>query len=122
MRHLIAFFVLISIILLFACKGGEENVSVPADIIQPDSMIGILVDFHLVEAAISDKQQQKKNVAYYTDYYYQEILKKHQISRVDLDKAFDFYSYHPKLYREIYDQVLSELSRLQSQPVSPGKQ
>ena len=113
MKH---FLIVLSFALLgfFACTGGEDKVKIPSDIIIPDSMVGIFVDFQLAEAAIQLKQQQRKDPSMYTGYYYSMILKKHKINRRSFDKNLLFYSNHPKLLREIYDKVLNELSTKQS--------
>lgn len=99
---------------LFACTGGEDKVKIPSNILPPDSMVGIFVDFQLAESAIQMKQMQRKDPTMYTGFYYSMILKKHKINRPALDKNLKFYSRHPKLLREIYDKVVSELSTKQS--------
>jgi len=95
---------------LFSCKGSEDNVNIPSGIIPPDSLVGIFVDFHLAEAALMDKQQYHKIPEDYAVYYYTYIMKKHNIDRNSFDKSMRFYSYHPKLLREVYEDVISELS------------
>lgn len=106
---------LCSLMLLFSCKGGEDNVVVPSGIIPPDTMVFVLVDFHLAEAAVMEQQLQNKDPRQYTQYYYQSIFEKHHINRKRFDEAMVFYSSHPKLYRETYDKVIEELSRLQTE-------
>jgi hypothetical protein len=101
----------------YSCTGGEDNVKIPSGVIPPDSMLNIFVDFHLVEAAIQLKQQQKQEPKKYSGYYYNFILKKHGITRKSWDHSLQFYSYHPKLVRSIYDKVLSELSKKQGRSV-----
>jgi hypothetical protein len=98
---------------MFSCTGGEDKVQIPPDVISPDSMISIFVDFQLAEAAIQEQQQKNKDPKEYTGYYYSMILKTHHIDRHSYDHSLQFYSYHPKLLVEIYDKVLSELSTKQ---------
>jgi hypothetical protein len=116
MRLKIAYLLLPLILLaLVACEGGEEYVTAPPGIIPEDSMVNILVDFHLVEGALLDKQQQNEPTVPAVAEYYDLIYSKHNISRKRFDEAVDFYSYHPRLYTKIYDKVLAELSRLQGE-------
>jgi hypothetical protein len=110
----VVFILAITLMSLCACTGGEDKVVVPKDVISPDSMVGILSDFNLVEAAIQTKQQERKDPLRYTGFYYSFILKKHHINRKQLDNSLQFYSFHPKLMREIYEKVMSELSTKQS--------
>ena len=98
---------------LFSCAGGEENVKIPPDIIPPDSMVYIFVDFQLAESATQEMQQQRKDPKIYSGYYYSMITKKHHLSLLRYDKSLQFYSHHSRLLIYIYDKVLSELSTKQ---------
>lgn len=105
----------ISLFILVSCKGGEDNVIIPSGIIPPDTMVYVLADFHLAEAAIMEKQLQQKDTKQYTNYYYAILFEKYKINHKQFNEAIVFYSSHPKLYREIYDKVLEELSRIQAE-------
>jgi hypothetical protein len=98
-------------ILLLGCGGGEEKVDIPEDVIGPDSMVPILVDFHLAEGAILEIQKQKQSAAQPAANYYAAILKKHGIDREKFDRSLQFYSNYPALYIQIYDEVLAELNK-----------
>lgn len=100
---------------LLSCKGGEDNVQVPEGIIPPDSLVYVLTDFHLAEAALAEKKVLQQNTEQYSSLYYALLFKKHNITRTQFDESMEFYSAHPKLYRETYDKVLEELSRLQAE-------
>ncbi len=112
-RHL-KYLILASAFLL-SCKGGEDYVEAPEGIIPSDSMVGILVDFHLAEGALLDMQQRNRPTAQAGVAYFQWIFEKHHINRKRMSEAMEFYSSHPRLYSKIYDQVLAELSRIQGE-------
>jgi hypothetical protein len=116
MKHLLIVFS-VAVLALYSCSGGEDHVKIPPDIIPPDSMISIFVDFHLVEAALQLKQQKREDPKKYTGYYYSFIMKKHGIDQKSYKNSLKFYSDHPKLLRSIYDKVLSELSTKQGKSV-----
>ena len=107
---------LLVFILILGC-GGEKKVEIPAEVISPDSMVPILVDFHLAEGAILDKQQQKLDAAQPAANYYAMILKKHNIDKKKFDHSLEFYSHYPALYIEIYDDVLAELNRKEGESI-----
>jgi hypothetical protein len=109
------FILTVFFLLMSACKGGEDNVVIPAGIIPPDTMKPLLVDIHLVEAAIQQKKELKQDVTGITVDYYTLIFDKYHINRKRWADAQEFYSLHPKLYREMYDEVMSELSKKQGE-------
>jgi hypothetical protein len=101
--------------LMLSCTGGEDHVSIPEGIIPPDSLVGVIVDSYLVEAALNDIKDDNKDVDKFVVPYYKSVFKKHGITPGKFNKSMEFYSYHPKLLRSVYDQVLSELSKMQSE-------
>lgn len=109
------FVAVVALLFFLSCRGGEDNVIVPSGIIPPDTLVFVLADFHLVEAAVLEKQLQKADTDPYANYYYQAIFDKYKINRKRFNEAMVFYSSHPKLYRETYDKVLEELSRMQTE-------
>ncbi len=115
MKKVFAIIAISGLLLMSGCSGGEDNVEIPSGIIPPDTMIPLLVDMHLVEAAIQDKKDQKQDVTEMSVNYYNVTFKKYNVTRNRFESSEDFYSLHPKLYREMYDQVMSDLSKKQSE-------
>jgi hypothetical protein len=114
-RIIIFIFVLF---LVYACGSKDEKTKIPDNIIPPDKMVLILVDFHLVEASIYQGQQRHEDVNGLTNYRYKSILKKHKISRKQLSDSFMFYTDHMKDMEKIYKEVVMELSTMQSRIIS----
>jgi len=79
----------------------------------PKQMVGVLVDIHLAEGAIRDKQNQGQPFDYYTNYYYSGIFKKHGITKEDLNQSMLYYKDNLKTLEVIYSRVVDSLSRLQ---------
>lgn len=115
MKHVGSLVLVLFAALFFSCKGGEDNVKVPAGIIPPDTLVLVLTDFHLAEAALAEKKVQQQNTVAYSSLYYALLFQKYAISYHRFNASMEFYSAHPKLYRETYDKVLEELSRLQAE-------
>lgn len=115
MKKLIPIFILLAVG-VYACTGGEEKVKVPEDVIPPSEMIGLMVDVHLAEAAIHQQQQKGADVPALTLTCYRSVMEKHGLQPGDFTKSMEFYSHHPRLLRQIYEQVVSELSTRQSMP------
>jgi hypothetical protein len=114
-RKIIFIFVLF---LVYACGSKDEKTKIPDNIIPQDKMVSIIVDFHLVEASISQGQQRHEDVNEMTNYRYNSVLKKHKISRKQLSDSFMFYTDHMKDLDKIYKQVVVELSTMQSRIIS----
>lgn len=104
---------LFALILFQSCTRTEGPV--PKEIISPDSMVSILVDVHLAEAAsnvsrINDVQR------FSASDLYPVIFKTHHTDSVAFRKSFDYYLEHPKKLDKIYEQVINELSKRESEP------
>lgn len=100
--------------ILLSCSSEDKKILIPENIIPPEQMVPILVDFHLTEASIYLNQQKHENVGPITIERYNFILKKHKITRKKLDESFRFYSDHINEMEKIYEQVVVELSKAQS--------
>ena len=102
----------------YACGSRDEKLKVPDNIIQPDEMVSILVDFHLVEASLSLSQDKHEDVNQTTNFRYRSVMEKHKISRAKFDESIRYYSSHMKEMHKIYQQVVVELSTTQSRILS----
>jgi hypothetical protein len=105
---------LFSLIFLFACAQSKDEVKIPDDIIPPQEMINVIIDFHIAEAALVECQNKKEDVNVTTILYYNSILKKHKITRAKFDKSMKFYTENIQLLQIIYEEVGNELSTMQS--------
>jgi hypothetical protein len=110
--------VLITILglLIFSCGTPKEKT--PDNLLPPDSMVSILVDVHLAEAAanvtrLSDVQSFKAQSLY------PAIFKSHQTDSTTFHSSFNYYLKHPEKLEAIYDKVLNELSRRESESGKP---
>ena len=101
---------------IFSCNKKEPIVKDTSFIpLQKDTLVNILVDCQLTEAAILMKQNKQQHVGFYSRFFYDYTMKKHHISRKILDKNIRYYKTDPDELGRIYAQVLDKLSRLQSE-------
>ncbi len=103
---------------MLACGSKDKAVKIPKTIIPPSEMVGVLVDFHLVEAVIRDAHEKNLDVNQISNQYYVSILKKHQITRKKYSESLLFYTQNIKELQNIYKEVVVELSKTQSYIVS----
>ncbi len=84
-------------------------------IIDKDKFVDVLVDIHFADAVIVVKGYRHTNDSARIDLFYDDVLKKHNISRKELDKTIDFYVKRIDDYDNLYDQVLEKLKIMQSE-------
>ena len=94
---------------------SRPKVEVPASVISADSMVSILVDMHLAEAAIQMRNL-SGNDSLHTEAFgrYKFVLDKHKINRETFERSFRWYSAEPQIFSKLYDSVIVRLSEGQS--------
>ncbi len=97
-----------------AC-GGKEQVEIPSTILPKEKMAAILVDIHLIEAAMNLNVMNPENASIPNNSSPTiDVLKKNHITKAQYEESFLFYTQHPTLLGEIYQEVLNELSKMQA--------
>ena len=97
------------LILLFSCK--EKHPPVPKDIIQTKPMELILSDMLIADALSETRGLGTVSEKQYTEEYYVTIFKNHNVSREQFLKSYKFYEDNPVILNNIYDSVLSDISK-----------
>jgi len=108
--------ILFAVILSVSCSKKKKEIEIPNDIMPKDSMVMVIKEVHLVEAAIFMQQQRGLNqdkrliIQYYN----------HLFTTLDVDlnhfkKSLKFYSFNPIEMEKIYGEVIEELSVLESE-------
>lgn len=94
---------------------SRPKVEVPVSVISADSMVNILADMHLAEAAI-----QMRNLSGHDSLHpeafgrYKFVLDKYKISRQTFEKSFRWYSSEPQIFSKLYDSVIVHLTEAQA--------
>jgi len=111
-RKFFIFYLLFSIIVFSSCS--KKEISIPRGIISKQEMVSLLVDLHIAQAATS-RNQMTDSARHQMKDYTPFIFSSHQITKEQYDNSLAFYTKNPELLDEIYDQVINELSRKQSE-------
>lgn len=130
---------LLFILLLSACSGDEpEALKKPDDLIPEEKMVLVLTDVHMLEGALavrSNSASEMRNpvnpmnlrkdpsvvplpINPKNALQYYDIFKKHEVTREQYEKTMSWYTSNPDQLNEIYDKVLVELTRRQSEEQS----
>lgn len=92
-----------------SCGGGDE---IPPGILQKEKIVKVLTSIHLAEA----EQQRKVNEQTATSadtFSFSEIFKQESITKQQYDSSMKFYSAHPQILDQMYDEVINELNKMQ---------
>ncbi len=118
MRYFVVF-ALLSLFLLSCHK--HSQIKIPADIIQPDSLVQVLTDVHIMQATVQLGYTQNDSL-FATQKAFQSLWKKHHMTQDDYDKDMKFYSYHPELLDSVYEKVLSNLEQQKAELLGHASQ
>ncbi len=113
MKNSIYWFVFLSFLLLIGCNNRPKNV------MSDKEMENFLFEMHLLESSLRIGNSHY-SVPREQQFYYQELLKKHNITKADYDSCIVWYTNHPKQYNRIYDRVLKRIDRLKVE-IETGK-
>jgi septal ring factor EnvC (AmiA/AmiB activator) len=107
------FFIVIFILLAFStgCDKDKKNYIIPKDDFEE-----ILVDIHLMDG-LTRQHNIRNKLARENDSlnYYDAILKSHDYTRAQFDSSMVYYSKNINKFDDIYENVLSELNRMEAE-------
>jgi hypothetical protein len=108
MNRLILLIVLVPFITV-SCQQDRPH----KDVLEKDELIPLLVDLHMVYAIQSSVEFRKISQEVDSVDTYSYIFEKHGVPKVVFDSSIAWYSRHPKLFTEIYDEVVMNLTQMQ---------
>jgi hypothetical protein len=94
------------LIFMAGCKS-----KIPADIIQPEKMQGILYDIHVIDGYVSTLGTNSDSAKRIAAAYYKGVYTKFEIDSVHYAKSMTFYYDHPEILTGMYDQVNNGLKK-----------
>jgi len=106
---------LIFIFYLGSCYHSSQETSFKMDLVIPaDSMVSLLCDLHMVDGIIANLKDKKTPVGHLSNEYFEAVLKKHLIDRETFEESMRYYAFHTEKLDEIYEQVIINLSKMES--------
>lgn len=107
--------ILLSLTLVFMLSCGqseEDKNTVPNNILNEETFTKILLDFALAESASNINVKNVPSERLDSTYAFDPLVE-NKVTRAQYDSAIVFYSKHPGLYKKIYENVLTSLSKMQ---------
>ncbi len=115
-RQRIFLFPLVASCFLFLvfCSCSKSKVKTPEGVLSQKEMIPILVDVHIAQAA-AGLHNEADTARFTLNDYLPYILKTHHVEKIVYDSSISFYTLHPEIMQEMYDEVINELSKKQGE-------
>lgn len=104
--------VLIIILIVSSCSLFSNK---PKGLLEDEELVNLLVDIHFADAVVSIKGYRVMQDSATINLLYDDIMKKHNVTRKQFDETIQYYSKNVTEYDRIYDQVLEILSKKQKQ-------
>jgi len=99
-------------LIIIGCNQKKETI-IPQNIIPKDTMALMMTDVQIAEAKIVGNLDKDGKSKINPQEYYYEIYQKYQINEKKFKESFTFYTAHPELFDEIYEEVVTQLKKQQ---------
>ncbi|MBK9477528.1 MAG: DUF4296 domain-containing protein [Bacteroidetes bacterium] len=96
-----------------SCSSTSDNL--PGNLIVKDSMITVLIDIHIADAAANLSNFNQQELPPDKEKLFREVYSKHGLTKAKFDSSFIFYTQHPELFEKIYEEVIIGLSKRQAE-------
>jgi hypothetical protein len=107
---------LLLIILASCYRDNTEHVEFKKELIIPaDKMEAVLTDMFLIEGAASYLTNKGKPANNKAKRYYEAVLEKHGVTEQQFEESMQYYAYHIDELDEIFEKVIINLSKLESE-------
>lgn len=109
---------LLSVFFIFSSCYHENKIKVekPEDLISINIMTEIITDIQLAEGIISHNRGIRVNATKrYKDSLYTKVFKNYGISAETFRENINYYHHDPILMEDVYERVLANLSKIQSE-------
>ncbi|MEO8086453.1 MAG: DUF4296 domain-containing protein [Bacteroidota bacterium] len=107
-------FLALAVLSVFIFSCSKPKPEIPKGILTQKEMVPVLVDIHVAQAAtglFNTGDTSKYTMNDYIPY----ILSIHHIEKAVYDSSVAFYTQHPEIMQEMYDDVIDELSKKQGE-------
>ena len=119
MKKYTSIFLFLLCSLLYSCS-GNSGVKIPDDVLPKEKMAEVMVDIHLLEAAMNVSISTTDKVGISENQMVVDVFNKHNVTRKQYEDSYLFYTRNPELLEQVYELVLNDLSKMQAQ-ITNGK-
>lgn len=107
-------YILIIAVGLVACKEERKTAERPANILDREAFVSVMVDMQLIEAMYNRQLSQDEDTVAKDKMYpfMKEIFIKHEIDQEKFDESFEWYTTQPLEMDAVYEEVMNRLSTI----------
>jgi len=111
------YYLLLMVLATISCspKNQISEIRIPPNIIPPDTMIRFIADLQYTEAVLREYNRHGQDNDVRTEKYMMQLFEKHHLSPERYKQSIAFYEQNQDVYYEIYKDVVSRLTQLQSE-------
>ena len=112
----IGFGFIMVLFLVFSCtpKKDVAETDIPPGILPPDSMTAIITEMQYTEAILREFKRRGQHNEKRAAVFYEQTFEKHGITPERYKKSLKFYEQHQEAYYEVYTDVVSRLTEIQT--------
>jgi hypothetical protein len=104
----------ISLIILCQLSCAEKEIEIPGNVLSKKEMTALLTDIHISQASVGIKSRTDSSGFTMKDYI-PVLLKRHNTERGTFIRSLKFYSENPDILQQVYDSVITGLSKIQGE-------
>jgi hypothetical protein len=101
-------------VLFTHCKNNNDS-NTPKNLIGDAKMVDLLTEIHLVEGSVTPMLLQSDSATQYVMNNYNFLFKKYNTDQDKFKETMHYYVQHPKELDKVYEQVIENLSKMQSE-------
>ncbi|MDD4372593.1 MAG: DUF4296 domain-containing protein [Bacteroidales bacterium] len=112
------FLLLFSLFLLgiiFSCNKKVSPENTAAIQLSKEEMISVLTDMHLLESALSLRRNRGQSTHELKESWYTQLFERYNITANIFEENLSYYNDDPAVMEKILEEVMANLSRLQSE-------
>ena len=91
-----------------------EEVNVPKEIVQQDTLVEMLAEIQIMEAMKRIRSDRKK-LDFDITKGYDFVFDKYEVSEARFKESMEFYAIHQNLFEEIYDKVIIRITEIEAE-------
>lgn len=115
-RIFVVLLIFVGSTIVTSCSPKQAQIpeETPAGIITKDSLVMIMTDCFIAEAAAKQVQVQHKNVLKHANAFYNIIFEKYGTTYQGYKNSLEYYHQYPDVAEDIYNLVIENLSKIES--------
>lgn len=116
-------YLIAGIIIMSSCYSTHDDIKKPKpeNLIVREKMILILADVEIVESTLRQKQNTGQEIGSLREVYYHTVFKNHEVSKELFDSSLLYYKQDAVTMDEIYEDVITRLSLMESEAQMESK-